>query len=98
MWRSEGACDGAELGHLTGLLQKLQPSVDLVRGGGNLPGDEFVQEVASKNVEHVVRQIREKSQVIEGVIAVGDVGIVGAMYSVQSGDVEFHDLCCRKTE
>lgn len=88
----KGACDGAELGHLTGLLDKLRPSVDAVRARGDMPRDQLVQEVADMNVVKVVERIREKSLVLESMIKAGDVGIVGAMYSVKSGKVEFYDL------
>ena len=88
----KGACAGAELGHLTGLLQKIQPAIDLAKQGEALEGDEFVQKVAEINVDHVVRQIREASPVLEAMIAEGEIGIVGAMYSVKSGKVEFQEV------
>ena len=88
----KGACEGAQLGHLSGLLHKIQPSIEVVKQSGELPGDKFVQCVAEKNVEHVVHEIRERSQVLEAMITGGEVGIVGAMYSVQSGTVRFHDM------
>ena len=89
-----GACDGAELGHLTGLLQKIQPAIEAVEASGQERGDDFVLRVAERNVEHVAREIRERSSVLAALIAKGDVGVVGAMYSVQTGKVEFGDLCC----
>ncbi len=88
----KGACEGAELGHLSGLLRKIQPAIAVVEKSGALPGDDLVQSVAEKNVDHVVRGIREKSSVLEAMITAGQVGIVGAMYSVQSGKVQFQDL------
>jgi carbonic anhydrase len=88
----KGACEGAQLGHLSGLLRKIQPSIALAEQSGELPGDEFVQGVAEKNVEHVVREIRERSQVLETMITGGEVGIVGAMYSVQTGTVRFQEM------
>lgn len=94
----KGACEGAQLGNLTGLLQKIQPAMAAVeQDGGKLPKDEFVQRVAEKNVEHVVRQIRERSPVLETMISNGEVGIVGAMYSVQSGDVQFQDMISKQS-
>ena len=89
-----GACDGAELGHLTGLLKKIGPAIEAVAASGQERGDEFVLRVAERNVEHVVREIRERSPVLEALITKGDVGIVGAMYSVQTGKVEFTELSC----
>ena len=88
----KGACEGAELGHLSGLLRKIQPSIDLMEQSRELPDDEFVQCVAEKNVERVVQEIRESSQVLEAMIRGGEVSIVGAMYSVQSGTVRFQDM------
>ena len=88
----KGACDGAELGHLTGLLRKIQPSTGVVAQSGELPGDGFVQRVAEKNVESVVQEILERSPVLKTMIEDGDVDIVGAMYSVRSGAVRFHEM------
>jgi len=42
----------------------------------------------------VVREVRESSQVLDEMIAEGQVGIVGAMYSVQSGTIQFQDMLC----
>ena len=90
----KGACDGAELGRLTGLLQKVRPAIELAAKSGELPRDEFIQRVAEKNVEHVVQQIRKRSEVLDAMISEGQVGIVGAMYSVQSGTIQFQDMLC----
>ena len=90
----KGACDGVELGKLTGLLRKIRPAVELTKKGGGLSGAELIQQVAEKNVELVVREVRESSQVLDQMIAEGQVGIVGAMYSVQSGTIRFQDMLC----
>ena len=94
----KGAIDGVELGRLTGLLRKIQPSIELAQQGGDVPRDELVQRVAEKNVEHVVQEVRERSQVLDAMIAEGQVGIVGAMYSVRSGDIQFQDMLCGSAE
>lgn len=88
----KGACDGAELGHLTGLLRKIQPSVDEAREGGGANRDEFVQRVADLNVTRVVAELRHRSSVLDAMIRAGEVGIVGAMYSLKTGKVEFGEL------
>ena len=90
----KGACAGAELGHLTGLLGKLKPAIDEVAAKGEATGDEIVQRVAEVNVDHVVAQIRQRSEVLEALIASGEVAIVGAMYSVQTGAVTFGTPTC----
>ena len=89
-----GACDGAELGKLTGLLGKIRPLVKLVEQGGELARDELAQRVAEKNVEHVVSQIRESSRLLDSMITKGEVGLVGAMYCVKSGTIRFEEMLC----
>jgi carbonic anhydrase len=88
----KGACDGAELGNLTGLLQKIEPAVATVRKEGDLPRDQLVQKVAELNVDNVIAEIRSKSAVLDQMISAGEIGIVGAMYSVETGAVEFGSL------
>jgi carbonic anhydrase len=85
----KGACAGAELGHLTGLLAKIQPAVDAERGAGE---DGLVERVASRNVELVLDAIRDRSPVLSEMIAAGEVGLVGGMYSVETGAVAFSKL------
>lgn len=90
----KGACAGTKLGHLTSLLEKLRPAMSGLQEGQELSAEERVQRVATENVAHVVRQIRTQSEVLEAMIRSGKIGIVGAMYSVQSGTVEFNTLAC----
>ena len=84
-----GACKGVKLGNLSGLLEKIQPSVDLVNTTTPLNQSDFIQQVAEANVARVVQEIRAKSPVLKELFAQGDVGIVGAMYSVETGKVTF---------
>jgi carbonic anhydrase len=88
----KGACEGAELGHLTGLLAKIKPAVaDVERAGKTAPA-KFVDTVARRNVERVMEEIRAKSSVLDEMIKDQKLGIVGGMYSVESGEVEFDAL------
>jgi carbonic anhydrase len=89
----KGACDGARMGHLTGLLHKIQPAIDVV-GTAKRSDPEFVQRVTQANVDYVLREIRARSDVLEEMVTSGQIGIVGAMYSVQSGQVDFGELVC----
>src|SRR5210317_464051 len=90
----KGACDGAELGKLTGMLDKIKPAVDAVkepaeaseRTSGNL---NFVDEVARKNVELTIDAIRKGSEVLSEMEAIGAIELAGAMYDVSSGEVTF---------
>ena len=88
----KGACSGAQLGHLTSLLDKIQPSV--AEAKQKLPGvaatdEKLIAEVAELNVRHVMQQICEQSPVLRELIDAGKVGIVGGIYDLDSGKVEF---------
>ncbi|MEY4939979.1 MAG: hypothetical protein RIQ93_1714 [Verrucomicrobiota bacterium] len=86
----KGACSGAQLGHLTGLLDRIQPAVAEARKQLPLaaPTDAaFIERVGELNVQLVLRQIREQSPVLRELIDSGAVGLVGAVYDLESGKV-----------
>ena len=90
----KGACDGAELGKLTGMLNKIKPAVNAVtspeeasqRTSQNI---DFVNEVATKNVHFSIEGIREGSEVLAEMESHSEIMIVGAMYDVATGKVTF---------
>ncbi len=90
----KGACDHVELGNLTGLLNKIQPAIDTVdeEGERNSTNEKFVQKVAIKNVEIAMQQLNKKSPVLREMLDNGEIGLVGAMYSVETGQVTFTEL------
>jgi len=86
----KGACNDVQLEHLTGLLDKIKPTVTSVRNEENqLEGDDLVQRVAESNVQATVEQIMQKSKVLKEMIDNGEIGIAGGMYDIKSGHVEF---------
>lgn len=89
----KGACAQVELGNLTGLLNKIKPSVDAISYDGERSAKnmEFVEMVAEKNVRNVLKEIPQKSPVIREMVENGQIGIVGGMYNVETGAVEFYD-------
>lgn len=89
----KGACDHVQLGHLTGLLGKIGPAVYEVEraGGAGQRTDEFVERVAVENARHQMRAVLDRSPIIEHLFHEGKVGVVGAMYAVETGEVTFFD-------
>ena len=88
----KGACAGAKLGHLTGLLNKVQVSVDEVKSEMPTVADndpELVEAVAHHNIIHTMDEILVRSEVLNELFEAGEVGIVGAYYDVETGEVEF---------
>ena len=94
----KGACDHVELGNLTTLLAKVQPAVScetqttLNRNSSNAI---FVENVAKINVEEAVGEIQAKSPILKEMIDKGEIGICGAMYNVETGQVEFYEQTLR---
>ncbi len=86
----KGACAHVKMGHLTGLLDKIQPSVDNI-SGRNLKLDDaaFVEAVAVDNVERQMQEVLNRSTILRELYEAGKIGIVGAMYSVETGEVAF---------
>ena len=88
----KGACDKAELGNLTSMLGNIKPAVDAITkemGENTSANAEFVQKVAEKNVALTVENIMEKSQVLREMKENNEIAIVGAMYDVSTGRVDF---------
>jgi carbonic anhydrase len=86
----KGACANVKMGHLTGLLDKIQPSVSKITiQQTKLDEADFVEEVASENVRHQIVEVLERSSILRGLYEEGKIGVVGAMYSVETGEVAF---------
>ncbi len=88
----KGACDHLEMGNLTELLSKLQPAVyseKKTTKDRTSKNQSFVENVTEINVKRNVKNIIERSFIIEQLVDNGKIGIVGAIYDVKSGKVEF---------
>jgi carbonic anhydrase len=84
----KGAIDGAELGNLTGLLAKIRPAVAQARCS-EAKDAACVTKVAEKNVQHALKEIRERSPYLAKALAEGKIGLVAAMYDLATGKVTF---------
>ena len=92
----KGACDHARLGNLTALINKLEPAVEAVdspaeadlRNSSNI---DFVNVVAAKNVLMTIDNIRSQSPILKEMEADGAIKIVGGMYDIATGNVNFYE-------
>ena len=87
----KGAIDNAQLGNLTGLLGKIRPAVAATKYQGERSAKNygFVDAVARTNVELTMADIRRRSSVLADLEKSGAIKIVGAMYNLETGVVEF---------
>jgi len=87
----KGAIDNVQLGNLTALLSKIRPAVSATdyKGDRSAKNYDFVDAVARKNVELTMENIHRRSAVLEDLEKSGAIKIVGAMYNLESGVVDF---------
>jgi carbonic anhydrase len=87
----KGAIDGAKLGNLTQLLDKIKPAVQATQYAGERSSKNyaFVDAVAATNVRLTIAEIRRRSEVLAGLEKEGKIRIAGSMYHLSGGRVEF---------
>lgn len=89
-----GACKGVEMGNLTALLKKLKPAVEVVVADKTITYAhdtyEFADVVAAQNVHLTIERILNESPILSQLVEDGKIGIAGAMYDVESGQVDFY--------
>lgn len=90
----KGAIDNVHLGNLTSVIENLKPSVAMSEGfaGEKKSSNEaYVKEVAKNNVRHTLAQIRAKSEILREMENKGQIKIVGAFYTLRTGELQFID-------
>ena len=76
---------GEAPGHLPVLIAAIRPAVEQARG---MPGD-AIDNAVRINVENVVRQLTGSQPVLAGLTAAGRLQVVGAVYSLDTGKIEW---------
>jgi carbonic anhydrase len=90
----KGACDNVALGNLTGLIAKIKPAVEqesITAENRNSSNGVFVENVAELNVSLSVKNILLKSPIIAEMVKNGDIGIVGGIHEIKTGEVKFFE-------
>jgi len=87
----KGACNHIHLGHLTELIEKIEPAVVEVAKTINQERDYelFEYEVTKTNVLLGAKEITERSPIIKDLVQAGKVGVVPAIYNIATGKVHF---------
>ena len=84
------------MGNLTELLSKIGPAVyqesSVVDPSlRNSKNPTFVESVARINVQRSVKAVVERSFILEQLIEKGQIGVIGAMYDIETGVVHFYE-------
>jgi carbonic anhydrase len=104
----QSACNGIEKGHITQLLAKIKPAMQAEhhtteeRNGDNT---QFVNHVTQINIANTIQHIYSESDILKTMLDSNEIGIVGALYDVNTGKVkyknysdEFEDLNSKETQ
>jgi carbonic anhydrase len=84
------ACNGLELGKITGLLEKIKVSVTKVDAYvDDITANESVDKVVVENVKNSILEIRNGSEIIAEMEKNNEVEIIGGIYDVENGHVSF---------
>jgi carbonic anhydrase len=90
----KSARQGVADGHITDLLKRIQPSItkSLLDEKNYL----FDDKVAYANVENSLEEILASSAIVKEMFASGEIGIVGGVYNIENGQVDFFKNLTRK--
>ncbi len=90
----KSAKQGVTDGHITGLLKRIQPSISksLLYDDSYL----FSDKVAYANVENSLEEILNQSEIVKDMFKKGQIGIVGGVYNVDNGKVDFFKNLTKK--
>lgn len=88
----KGACDHVEMGNLTALLDKIRPAVENeteTKENRNSSNPTFVENVSAINVKRTVKAIKERSTILKEMIDSGEVGLIGGVHDITTGEVSY---------
>jgi carbonic anhydrase len=89
-----GACNHVEMGNLTTLLNKVQPAIykeDKTTDNRTGSNPVFVKNVTEINVRLTMERIRRESPIIADMEKNGEIKIIGGIYQVENGKVDFFE-------
>lgn len=91
----KAAIDDVKLGNITALLSKIRPVVvadTQFKGEKTTKNKAYVDHVCLENVKFSIHNIREKSPILKEMEAKAEIKIVGGIYKMETGKVEFFEV------
>ena len=89
----QSAIDDVKMGNITSLLSKIKPAVEkansFYKGDKSSKNDEFMDAVCYLNVQISIDEIRSKSPILKEMEDLNEIMIVGAIYDMKTGKVDF---------
>ena len=89
----KAACDNFKEGNIEEITKLLQPAVSeektITEPHRNSKNSEFVSKVCFLNVQKQIETIINQSDIVKDLLQKKQIGIIGGVYSLASGQVEF---------
>jgi len=87
----KAAVDDVKLGNITQMLANIRPAVESVayEGDRTSKNQEFVHMASERNVRNAIEKIRNESPILKEMEEKGEIKIVGAIYDMDDGSVDF---------
>lgn len=85
------ACNNVQIGNIPKLIKKIKPAIERISCKNNIKEQELMDLVALENVKNSINLIRSQSKILHQLEQKGKIDIVGAMYSVNTGEVSFYE-------
>lgn len=88
----KGAIDDVQLGNITSMLANIKPAVAMsqdFKGEKSSNNEAFVKIVAQNNIRNTIAQIRAKSEILRKMERNHQIKIVGAFYTLRTGELQF---------
>ena len=89
----QSAIDDVKMGNITSLLSKIKPAVEKANssytGDKSSKNDEFMDAVCYLNVQISIDENRSKSPILKEMEDLNEIMIVGAIYDMKTGKVDF---------
>lgn len=82
-----GMLDPGDFGNLSPILEAVEAETSIF-DGRNSSNREFVDRVAALNVHRTVLDLLDRSPALARLVSSGNIGLVAAMYDVETGRVE----------
>ena len=82
---------GSRSANLSAIVDRIRPAVEALLASGVGDPEALLDHAVRANIRHAADHLRHGSQILEGLIESGELRIVGAEYSLETGVVDFFD-------
>lgn len=87
-----GAVSNVELGHLHFITRKIQRCIpDIKSNFTSITEEDFLRKVTIANVKLGIQDLKYQSSILEDMVHKKEIIIVGALYDISTGNVEFFE-------